>query len=67
MRRIMNEENIFKLLLIILLLGNNYDRRGECASQSLYGSINDVIILALLLGLTNDSVNSSPTAGETSF
>lgn len=55
----MNQENIFKLLLIILLINNNHG--GECGCNSTaFGSSNDVIILALLLGLLDS--NSTATA-----
>ena len=45
----MNDENIFKLLLIVLLISNNY-QGCDCHGKSLWNSLNDVILMALLLG-----------------
>lgn len=59
----MNQENIFKLLLIILLIGNNHGNqcRDDCQCNSFWGSANDVILMALLLGLITDQSTLSST------
>ncbi len=63
----MNDENIFKLLLIVLLMGNNYGKNGECAGSSLFGNVNDVIIMALLTGIIGDGANTALPLTETTF
>ncbi len=59
----MNEENIFKLLLIVLLISNNY-QGCDCHGKSLWNSLNDVILMALLLG-TLDGGASALDGGTT--
>lgn len=58
----MGQNEIFKLLLIILLLINN---DGECdGSRSLTGNINSIIITMLLLGcipIENNDDNTTTT------
>ena len=63
----MNDENIFKLLLIVLLMSNNYNKNGDCANSSLFGNINDVILMALLMGLLGDSSATTPRLTDTTF
>jgi hypothetical protein len=60
----MNDESIFKLLLIILLMSNNY-QNGDCHAKSLFGNLNDVIIMALMLGAANDGVQPLSDANTT--
>lgn len=62
----MGQNEIFKLLLIILLLiSNNEDCDNSC--RGLTGNLNQIIIIMLLLGFipTNDNINSSDT--DTTF
>ena len=63
----MNDENIFKLLLIVLLMSNNYNKNVDCANSSLFGNINDVILMALLMGLLGDSSATTPLLTDTTF
>lgn len=59
----MNQENIFKLLLIVLIISNN-SSGGECNGKTIWGNLNDVILIALLLGLLDNG--TSETAVDTS-
>ena len=54
----MNQDNIFKLLLTVLLIANNQNGcSGDCSTES---SVNNVIILALLLGaLSGDPLEAT--------
>ena len=61
----MNQDNIFKLLLIILLIGNNQsDCDCSCSSES---SVNNVIILALLLGFISNDQQLQGNQNVTTF
>ena len=45
----MFQDDIFKLLLLILLITNEQDNRGENGrGSSLYNSLNEIIIVSLL-------------------
>lgn len=61
----MNDENIFKLLLIILLMGNN---GSDCGERSFLSSVNDVILMAMLMGFTGgQTFPLGDDGGATSF
>lgn len=55
----MNQSDIFRLLLIILLLSNNAE---QCENSSALGNINTLIITMLLMNPPD-----AKTAGETTF
>lgn len=63
----MNDENIFKLLLIVLLMSNNYNKNADCSNSSLFTNVNDVIIMALLMGLLGDGADAALPSVETTF
>ena len=62
----MNSENIFKLLLIVLLIANNHDADCECRDGDSFEGLSNVILLALLLGFLGNQDSLSSTATTTS-
>ncbi len=62
----MDQENIFKLLLIILLMGNNQANqcRDDCRNDSFWSSANEIMLTALLLGLITDRSEQNSTSTE---
>lgn len=56
----MGQEDIFKLLLVILLLAN-----GDEDNCSLVGNINQIIIIVLLIMSVNDNEERETVLGTT--
>lgn len=46
----MSQEEIFRLLLLVLLMSNE-----DSAETSTYGKMNDILIIGLLLGMKSDT------------
>ena len=66
----MNSENIFKLLLIVLLISNNHGDDCDCNGDNQFEGLSNVILLALLLGFlgnSDQSVSASDRAQNTTF
>ena len=63
----MNQDEIHNLLLLLLLIGNN--SAGTDEGQTSIGTVNDIILAAMLLkncnGSTNDSCNRCPNTDTT--
>ena len=57
----MGQEEIFRLLLLVLLLSN--ESSDECSA---YGGLNEILIIGLLLGLHADSAGGD-AEGMTTF
>ena len=61
----MNQDEIFKLLLLILLLSNEKDNCTVTNCNSGFSNINEIIIITLLLNACSGNSfnnNTSPTA-----
>lgn len=64
----MNQDEIFKLLLIILLLSNEKDNDGCERGCNRYSNLNEIILVCLLMNACNGN-NGCPNLnnGGTSF
>ena len=60
----MNSENIFKLLLIVLLISNNHGDTCDCNGDDQFEGLSNVILLALLLGFLGNSDQSISASGQ---
>ncbi len=60
----MNQDDIFNLLLLILLMSNERDNDTDSDCRSARGSLNELIIASMLMGSCNSRDATSTTRND---